>query len=209
MTRERTRHVNALTALVRVVDLGVDARKPLTHAQIAAIAAWRTRQEPVAASAARAEATRLAKRITDLDKQLKTGQAQITDLIQQTKASPLLDKTGIGPVIAATALVAWSHLGRVRNEAAFAALAGVSPLPASSGNTVRHRLNRTGDRRLNRALHIAVVVRMAHDPDTKAYTAKRQAEGQTISEIRRSLKRYLCRQIFRTLNRLYGTPATT
>ena len=71
---------------------------------------------------------------------------------------------------AAVALTAWSHLGRIRSEAAFASLAGVSPIPASSGNTVRHRINRGGDWRLNRALHMAIVTRMRMDPRTRAYT---------------------------------------
>lgn len=67
----------------------------------------------------------------------------------------------------------------MRNEAAFAALAGVNPIPASSGNTIRHRLNRGGDRRLNRALHMAIVTRMARDPETRAYVEKQRAEGRT------------------------------
>ncbi|WP_141381570.1 transposase, partial [Microbacterium lacticum] len=111
----------------------------------------------------------------------------------------LLEKIGIGPVTAAVAMAAWSHDGRVRDEAAFASLAGVSPIPASSGNTVRHRLNRGGDRRLNRALHMAVVTRMAYDPTTRAYAERRTAEGLSKKEIRRVLKRYLARQIYRTL----------
>jgi transposase len=88
----------------------------------------------------------------------------------------------------------------VRSEAAFASLAGVNPIPASSGNTVRHRINRGGDRRLNRALHMAVVTRMRIDPATRAYVEKRTAEGRTLREIRRCLKRYLARQIYRHLN---------
>jgi hypothetical protein len=92
---------------------------------------------------------------------------------------PLIDEKGIGPVIAAVVYTAWSHLGRVRSEAALAALAGVNPIPASSGNTVRHRLNRGGDRRLNRAIHQAIIVRTAHDQHTRAYIERRTAEGKT------------------------------
>ena len=73
-------------------------------------------------------------------------------------------------------------------------------MPASSGNTVRHRLNRSGDRRLNRALHMAIVTRMRTDPDTRACVARRTAQGRTTKEIRRCLKRYLARQIYRQLN---------
>jgi transposase len=65
----------------------------------------------------------------------------------------LLDEPGVGPIVAAQLIVTWSHRDRVRSEAAFARLAGVAPLPASSGHTIRHRLSRAGDRQLNRALH--------------------------------------------------------
>lgn len=136
----------------------------------------------------------------ELDEQIALDSARMTRLVQAGQAAPLLDKTGIGPVTAAICLTAWSHHGRVRSEAAFAALAGVNPIPASSGNTVRHRLNRGGDRRLNRALHIAVLSRMTHDPQTRAYVERRRAQSRTTKEIRRCLKRYLARQIYRLLN---------
>ena len=115
------------------------------------------------------------------------------------QAPQLLDLPGVGAVVAATVLLAWSHPGRIRSEAAFAALAGASPLPASSGNTTRHRLNRGGDRRLNRALYTVALVRMGHDPRTRAYVTRRTAEGRTKREVMRNLKRYISRQIFRTL----------
>ena len=105
----------------------------------------------------------------------------------------------IGPVTAAVRVVSWSHHGRVRSEAAFAALAGTCPIPASSGNTTRHRLNRGGDRRLNWAIHTIALGRMAHDPDTKAYIARRVAEGKTKREAMRCHKRYLTRSLHRTL----------
>ena len=204
MTMERTMNINALTALVRTVDLDIDARRPLSSGQVKEISRWRTRSEEVAAATARTEATRLATRIVALTSELDSNQARMTELLQDSAAAPLLEKTGIGPVTAATIFTAWSHPGRVRNEAAFASLAGVNPIPASSGNTVRYRLNRGGDRRLNRALHQATIVRMTHDPDTRAYVERRQAEGRTNREIRRCLKRYLARQLFRTLNASTG-----
>ena len=76
----------------------------------------------------------------------------------------------------------------------------MNPIPASSGNTNRHRLNRGGDRRLNRALHIATLTRIAHDPATRDYVDRRRAEGRSAREIRRGLKRYLARQVYRLLN---------
>lgn len=200
MTAERTATVNALIALLRVVDLGIDARKAPTGKQIGEVARWRTRDEPLATLTARAEAVRLAKRAAALEEEIATNTTRMTELVTASQAAPLLGKTGIGPVTAAICLTAWSHHGRVRSEAAFACLAGVNPIPASSGNTVRHRLNRGGDRRLNRALHIATLTRMTHDPATRAYVERRRAEGRTTKEIRRCLKRYLARHIYRTLN---------
>jgi transposase len=113
----------------------------------------------------------------------------------------LLDTFGIGPIVAAVVLCAWSHPGRCPNEAAFANLAGTAPIPASSGLTTRHRLNRSGDRQLNRALHTIALNRMRHDPTTRAYVERRRAEGHTDREIRRCLKRYIARQLYRQLER--------
>lgn len=206
MSTERTACVNALTALLRAADLGPDARRPLSGGQINEVAAWRARSEDLAISVARVEAVRLAKRIRAIDDELAENRAQLQSLIQQSKAAPLLDKTGIGPVTAAVVYTVWSHPGRVRSEAAFGAIAGVSPIPASSGNTTRHRLSRGGDRKLNRALHMATVTRMARDPETRAYVEKRRAEGRTTKEIRRCLKRYLARQIYRSLESLHADP---
>src|SRR4051812_16893517 len=112
-------------------------------------------------------------------------------------APALLDEPGVGAIVAAQLLVAWSHPGRLRSEAAFARLAGVAPLPASSGKTNRHRLSRGGDRQLNRALHTIALHRRHHDPATRAYIAKRIAEGKTLREATRLLKRYLARRLYR------------
>lgn len=114
-------------------------------------------------------------------------------------APVLIAQPGIGPVCAAQILCAWSHHGRLRSEAAFAALAGVAPIPASSGQVVRYRLNRGGDRKLNRALHTIVLWRMNFHAETRAYWTRRRGEGKSDREIRRCLKRHLARRIFRLL----------
>ena len=114
-------------------------------------------------------------------------------------APALLDEPGVGPIVAAQLIVAWSHPGRVRSEACFARLAGVAPIPASSGQTTRHRLSRGGDRQLNRALHTVVLHRRQHDPTTKAYIERRIAEGKTRRDATRLLKRYLARHLYRLL----------
>ena len=157
---------------------------------------------------ARVEANRLAKRVAAADRDLAANSKQMTALLASSPAAGLLDQPGIGPVTAAVAFTAWSHPGRVRSEAAFASLAGVNPIPASSGNTVRHRINREGDRRLNRALHMAVVARVRMDPATRTYVQNRTAEGRTPREIRRCLKRYLARPIYRQLNAAAHPPSS-
>lgn len=181
-------------------DLGMDVRHPLGAKKIAEISRWRPREEDLAAATARTEAVRPAKWILALDAEITDNMNRIGDLVAASPAAALVEETGIGPVTAATVLVAWSHPGRVRDEAAFAALAGVNPIPASSGNTTRHRLNRGGDRRLNRALNDIAMVRMVHHPQTRAYADRRRAEGKTDREIRRCLKRYLARRLYRHLN---------
>ena len=115
-------------------------------------------------------------------------------------APRLLDEPGVGPIVAAQLIVSWSHKGRVRSEAAFARLAGVAPIPASSGQTTRYRLSRGGDRQLNRALHTVILHRRLHDPATKDYIARRVAEGKTRRDAVRLLKRYLARHLYRVLN---------
>ena len=89
-----------------------------------------------------------------------------------------------------------SNPKRLHSEAGFAALCGVSPVPASSGKTTRHRLNRGGDRAANSALHIIAIGRLRTDPRTKTYMAKRMAEGHSKLEAIRCLKRYIAREVF-------------
>jgi transposase len=122
-------------------------------------------------------------------------------------APRLLDEPGVGPIVAAQLIIAWSHRDRLRSEAAFARLAGVAPVPASSGQTRRHRLSRGGDRQLNRALHTVVLHRRQHDPTTQAYIARRIAEGKSRRDATRLLKRYLARRLYRLLQQTQ--PLTT
>ena len=207
MVAERTRAINALTALLRTIDLGVDTRKALSHSQFKVVVAWRDRREDSVVRTCRQEAIRLAKRIVALDGELVDNRKALDAAVEDV-APELCELPGVGSVVAACVLTAWSHPGRVRSEAAFAALAGTCPIPASSGNTLRHRLNRSGDRRLNRALTTVVIVRMRTHAPTKAYVARRRAEGRTTKEIMRSLKRYITRQLFRTLAAAHPVPIT-
>ena len=113
----------------------------------------------------------------------------------------LLGAPGVGAVIAARIVVAaGSNPGRLGSEAAFSMLCGTSPIPASSGNTSgRHRLNRGGDRQANRAIHEIARARMAHDPRTRAYIARKMSGGKSKREAVRCLCRYIAREVYRLL----------
>ncbi|WP_314326654.1 IS110 family transposase [Paenarthrobacter ilicis] len=199
LDHQRTANRNALTALLRGADLGVDARSSLRDAQITAIAAWRSSNvvDPML-RVARAEAKRLALAINDITIQLAENHKALAQLTEEL-APGLQTTPGVGPVTGAIIICAYSHHGRIRSEAAFAALGGVAPRPASSGNTTRHRLNRSGDRQLNRAFDVIVRTRMSFDTQTKDYVTRSRATGKSNREIRRNLKRYVCRSIFRQL----------
>jgi transposase len=137
-----------------------------------------------------------AQRIQFLQVEAEQLQAELTVLVRA--AVPwLLEVPGVGPLSAAQVLVSWSHAGRFRSEAAFAALAGTNPIPASSGQVTRYRLNRGGDRQLNRALHTILLVRLRTDPDPRAYMARRTAEGKSRRDAKRCLRRIIARQLFR------------
>lgn len=199
---QRTANRNALNALVRQINLGVDARHALTEAQVREISDWRARErDTVDQRVARAEAIDLAKAIKAGRARLKAIEVELVDLNEKL-APGLQNQFGMGPVTVGIILAAYSHHGRLRSEAAFAALAGASPLQASSENTKRHRFNRGGDRQLNMALDIIAKARIRGDEKTKAYVERRTAEGLSYREIKRCLKRFLARSIFRQLERL-------
>lgn len=139
-----------------------------------------------------------ARRALTLEAEANDLESQIERLVKHL-APQLLAEPGVGVISAARIICSWSHPGRLRSEAAFASMAGVAPIPASSGQTVRYRLNRGGDRQLNRALHTIVLSRLAIHDETRAYAARRMQEGKTPREIKRCLKRHLARRIFRLL----------
>ena len=137
-----------------------------------------------------------ARRILSLEAEANDLETEIERLVKRNVPF-LLDEIGVGPISAAQLYCSWSHPGRLRSDGAFAMLGGSAPIPASSGQTIRYRLNRGGDRQLNCALHTIVLTRLKHDPATRAYAARRAAEGKTPREIKRCLKRYVARHLFR------------
>ena len=141
----------------------------------------------------------LARRARALSEEAAEHEKAIRIIVRAWRPD-LLAQPGVGPIVAATVLCAWSHPGRIHSEAAFAMLAGVAPIPANSGQvTSRHRLNRYGDRQLNRALHTIALSRIRYDESTGRYVARRTSEGKTSREIKRCLKRYIARDIYRLL----------
>jgi transposase len=138
----------------------------------------------------------LAKRWLALEDEIKTLDVMLESLTTQY-APRLREKFGVGPQTAAVLVaVAGDNPERLKSEASLAALCGVSPLQASSGKTVRHRLNRGGDRSANNALWTIAMVRMRSDPRTRAYVDRRTKEGMSKKEIHRCLKRYLVREVY-------------
>ena len=208
-----------LTARRSAVQGATDAQRQLFSLVIAAPEALRARFRGKRLPAMLASAARL--RVNPAwDRETATTASVLRDLARRSLAligeaarhekailaivrswrPELLDQSGVGPIVAATLLCAWSHPGRIRSEAAFAMLAGVAPIPANSGQiTSRYRLNRYGDRQLNRAIHTVVLSRLHYDLTTKAYAARRTSEGKTPREIKRCLKRYIARDLYRLL----------
>jgi transposase len=141
----------------------------------------------------------VARRYEALSEEIAELEAHLDGLVAQA-ASELVSLAGIGTNNAATLLiVAGGNPQRLKSEASFASLCGVSPIEASSGKVVRHRLNRGGNREANRALYMICLARMRRDPRTQAYVARRTAEGKSKREIIRCLKRYVAREVYRVL----------
>jgi transposase len=197
----RTQAVGQLKALIINApdQLRRQLRQLTTHGQMRRCSRLRT--SPAHSTEHRATIIALrsiARRAIALTAEAAELESELHELVL-TLAPVLLAEPGVGPITAAQLLASWSHPGRFRSEAAFASLAGAAPIPASSGQLVRHRLNRGGDRQLNRALHTIALSRLGHHPETKRYAARRSAEGKTAREIRRCLKRHLARRLYRIL----------
>jgi transposase len=199
--KARTQAANALRALV--VTAPVELREQLRDLPAAQLASTAARRRPgpvVAPTAATKLALRvLGERYQALTRELAMLDAQLDRLTAQA-APGLRQLCGVGPEIAGALLVAaGDNPGRLNSEAAFSMLCGVSPIEASSGKTVRHRLNRGGNRQANTALYRIVVVRLRWHQPTRDYLARRTTQGLTKREIIRCLKRYVAREVFAAL----------
>jgi transposase len=197
----RTQALNQLRALIVVCPEPL--RSELRTLSQARLIARCTRLRPSAHAGDEQRGTLLALRTLALRLLVLTNEAkelerEIHTLVVEL-APQLLTEPGVGPISAAQLLISWSHPGRLRNEAAFARLAGAAPIPASSGQTIRYRLDRGGDRKLNRALQTIILTRRRQHPATIAYIDRRRAEGKTSRDSVRCLKRYLARHLYRLL----------
>ena len=203
----REARVKALTQMRQLTFTAPDQLqsriKGLPSAQfIAAAKGLRpTRSTDPVTVATKAALSSLAHRIGELDEEICQLDARITPRLE-SHAPELLNVYGVGIDTAATLLTTpGDNPERLRSEAAWAHLCGVSPLETSSGKVTRHRLNRGGDRQANRALWIIVVSRLASDPETQAYMERRVKEGRSKREIIRMLKRYVAREVYHYLPR--------
>jgi transposase len=194
-------------------DLAITAPEPLraslvalsTEARVALAARFRPGPftDPIAAT--KQAMASLARRHQQLRAEIARLDVALDELVPTVAPAPFLALRGVGLQVASALLTTLGdNPTRLRGEASFAALCGASPVDASSGKQRRHRLNRGGDRQANSALWRIVLVRMARDPRTKAYVAKRTAEGKTTKEIIRCLKRYVAREVYKTLIRPAG-----
>lgn len=200
---QRTQTINQLRALVVTAQPALrEALAGLSAPQLVhRVARLRVAGVATPSDASRFAMRQLARHVRDIDLQVAELDAQITPLVTR-RAPELLAVHGVGIDVAGNVLVAWDNAHRIRSEAAFAALCGVAPVPASSGKTNRHRLSRGGDRTANRALWRIVLTRMRTDERTRDYLARRQAEGKSKREVVRCLKRYVAREIYHVLQRL-------
>lgn len=205
--KAKTQCINQIRGLLIAGPMDLrEQMKPLgTVALIQALSRLRPGSELSSPAAATKLALRsLARRHSALSDEIRELDTVLDELT--TAAAPgLLAKTGVGTDVAGQLLVsAGDNPERLRSEASFAHLAGVAPIPASSGRTNRHRLNRGGDRAANKALHTIAIVRLKYDERTRAYARRRTAEGLSKKDIMRCLKRAIAREIYQELTRRKG-----
>jgi transposase len=203
---ERTRTINQARALIVTGpdDLRTRFTQHTAASLVAGLASLRPRPGDVVGYATRIALRELGRRAEFLDGQPGRLDELIVPLVT-ARAPGLLALYGIGPNTAALLLIAaGDHPGRLRSEAAWAHLCGTAPIPASSGKTVRHRLNPGGDRQANHALWRIVFTRLGSDTATRAYAERRTAEGKSKAEIIRCLKRYVAREVYPHLRTAAG-----
>ena len=210
--KARTQAANQLHALLVTApeELRAELRGLSTPKLVAAAARFRPGGLPKDLRAATKLAMRsVARRHRRLSEEIAELEGQIGQLVSDAVPA-LAALRGVGTDTAASLLVAvGDNPQRLKSEASFACLCGVAPVAASSGKTVRHHLNRGGNRDANRALHVLALGRMSWDERTREYVARRTAEGKSKREIMRCLKRYAAREVYRILKAPGALPSST
>ena len=207
-TKARTQAANQIHSLAVTAPEQVKRRLRGLNigARVRVCAAFRPGTDHTTTTYAKRALRRLARRYQALDREVAQLDVEIRDLCAQANPA-LLGAAGVGPDTAAALLVAaGDNPGRMKSEKSFAALCGSSPVQASSGQTIRHRLNRGGNRKANSALWRIATTRMQNDARTQAYVTKRETEGKNRKEIIRCLKRHIAPQIYRLLTNPPPTP---
>jgi transposase len=209
--KARTTSMIALKAVIVTADPALrEELQPLSRmALITRCASLRPGRMSGPVAASKHTLRSLAKRWQVLNDEVKSHELLLAQLTSGL-APQLVAAFGVGPDTASELLIiAGDNIERVHSEAAWAKLCGVAPLPASSGMTTRHRLNRGGHRQANAALYRTVIVRMQHHEPTREYVARRTAEGKSKSEIIRCLKRFLARETWALLRPLRESRTTS
>ena len=201
----RTAALNQLSAVLVTAPEHVRERLGGLSAERLAQAAARLRPRPDVTNGV---LLRLGRRVERLSKEIAEAERTLAELVTEV-APDLLEECGVGPVCGAQLLVSSGDPSRMRSEASFAALAGTSPVDASSGKQRRHRLNRGGDRQLNWALHVVALQRIRHHAATRAYHERLLATGKSTREARRCIKRALARHFYHRLREIPRLPLTT
>jgi transposase len=202
--KARTQAINAIKALL--VTAPAELREQLRGLPAARLVATAARLEPASLTSPTAAAElalcTLARRYQALSSEITTLSGEL-ERLTATAAAPLVGLFGVGADSAGALLVAaGDNPDRLHSEAAFSMLCGSSPVPASSGKTTRHRLNRGGDRQANAALYRIVVVRLRWHQPTQDYMARRIKQGKSKREVIRCLKRYVAREVFAALRQI-------
>jgi transposase len=200
-SQSRTQAMNQMHSLVTTApeELRAMLRDLTPRRLVLKAAAFRPGAVSTPGAATKLALRELAQRHQFLTDQVRRLDAELKPLVAAA-APRLVAINGVGTQVAGQLLVtAGDNPIRLRSESAFAHLCGVAPIPASSGKTNRHRLNRAGDRAANLALWRVVMVRLSSDDRTKAYMARRRSEGLSKREVIRCLKRYVAREVYRSL----------
>jgi transposase len=209
LVNERTRLINRLRINLVILDPELEAEIPSRKLDYPGQLSRITRRLRAMPQTARVRIAReQTLRIGALTREAEQLKRELRDLIRVQRPE-LLAETGCGPLTAAILIGQTAGAERFKSDAHFARLAGVAPIPVSSGRHDRHRLDRGGNRQINRALHIIAITRGRLDPETRAYLQRKEAEGKSRMEAMRCLKRHLARHYHRLLVRRLPATALT